>query len=63
MFVAWAAGALVAFCTTPPPNGFGLFTLTTVPAVDAFIVAVVVQAVLTAAYRKVRGEWPEVMPM
>ncbi len=63
MFVAWVAGSIVAFCTTPPPTGFGLFTLTTVSAVDAFIVAVVVQAVLTALYRKSKGEWPEVIPM
>ena len=63
MFIAWIGGSLVAFCTTPPPTGFGLFTLTTVPAVDAFIVAVVLQALLTALYRSVRGKWPEVMPM
>jgi len=63
MFIAWTGGSLVAFCTTPPPTGFGLFTLTTVSAVDAFIVAVVLQAILTGVYRKVRGEWPEIIPM
>jgi cytosine permease len=63
MFLAWIGGSLIAFCTTPPPTGFGLFKLTTVPAVDAFIVAVILQAALTWTYRRVRGEWPEVVPL
>jgi len=53
MFIAWIAGSFVAFCTTPPPTGFGWFTLTTVSAVDAFIVAVVVQAVVISCSSRV----------
>lgn len=45
-FAAWILGALVGFATTPQPTGWGLFTLTTVSAIDAFIVAVVTQVVL-----------------
>lgn len=63
MFAAWAGGVLAAFCTTPPPNGFGLFTLTTVSALDAIIVAVVLQVILISAYRKKKGKWPEIVPM
>lgn len=45
-FAAWILGALVGFATTPQPTGWGLFTLTTVSAIDAFIVAVLAQVVL-----------------
>ncbi|HEX6989169.1 MAG TPA: cytosine permease [Bacillota bacterium] len=45
-FASWVLGALFGFATTPQPTGWGLFTLTTVSAIDAFIVAVVAQVVL-----------------
>jgi len=63
MFSAWAGGALVAFCTTHPPSGFGLFRLTGVSAVDAIVVAVLLQVILTSLFRKLKGKWPETLPM
>jgi cytosine permease len=63
MFLAWIAGSLVGFSTTPPPTGFGWFQLSTVSAIDAFVVAVVVQLVLVGIYRKSKGTWPKVTPM
>ncbi|WP_257350686.1 cytosine permease [Pseudalkalibacillus decolorationis] len=35
----WIVAALVAFMTTPAPNGFGIFTLTGASGLDAFLVA------------------------
>ncbi len=63
MFAAWAGGSLTAFCTTQPPNGFGLFRLTTVSALDAIVVAIVLQAILTGLHRGIKGKWPEILPM
>jgi cytosine permease len=48
-YVSWVsllAGALAAFMTTPDFPGWGLFTLTTVPAIDSFLVALLTQTVL-----------------
>lgn len=45
----WIVSAFIAFCTTPSPNGFGLFTLTNAPALDAFLIAFVMQFALVKA--------------
>lgn len=47
-FVSWAIGGLVGVCTTQPDSGlgFGLFTFTTIPALDAIIAAFVAHAVI-----------------
>jgi cytosine permease len=42
----WIISTLVAFSTTPAPNGFGWFNLTKTPALDAFLVALILQYVL-----------------
>jgi cytosine permease len=39
----WVIASLVAFLTTPAPNGFGVFTLTGASGFDAFIVAFILQ--------------------
>ncbi|OPA80633.1 cytosine permease [Paenibacillus selenitireducens] len=41
--VVWAAATFFAYMTTPSPDGFGLFQMTRVPALDAFIFAFIVQ--------------------
>ena len=41
----WVLASLVAFMTTPAPNGFGLFTLTGCVWFDAFLVAFVLQLI------------------
>ncbi|WP_318617301.1 cytosine permease [Sporosarcina sp. YIM B06819] len=41
----WVVATLIAFMTTPSPNGFGLFTLTGASGFDAFIVAFVLQLI------------------
>lgn len=48
-WIAWIGAVLVAFMTTAPPTGWGLFTLTTVSAIDSFLVAVVLQLVVGKA--------------
>ncbi len=52
--IAWALGALMGFATTPKPGGFGLFTLTTVSAIDAFLAAVVAHLILVPLFTKSR---------
>ncbi|GAB3063950.1 purine-cytosine permease family protein [Salinicoccus sesuvii] len=39
----WAIAIFIAFATTDAPLGFGWFTLTNAPAIDAFVVAFVLQ--------------------
>lgn len=41
--VAWVAATCFAYMTTPAPDGLGWFKLTSVPALDAFIFAFIVQ--------------------
>lgn len=47
----WVVASLVAFSTTSAPSGFGLFSLTQAPGLDAFIVAFVLQIVLLKVFR------------
>lgn len=42
----WVAATLFAFMTTAAPDGFGWFQLTSVPALDAFMFAFIVQWVV-----------------
>ena len=39
----WVAATLFAFMTTAAPDGFGWFQITSVPALDAFMFAFIVQ--------------------
>lgn len=52
--LAWAVGILVSLATTKPSDGLGLglFTLTTIPALDGLLVAFAVQTLLTMAVRR-----------
>ncbi|KAF1299533.1 cytosine permease [Enterococcus sp. JM4C] len=45
--ISWVVGSLVAFMTSQPPAGFGLFTLTNVSALDGIIVAAACYLILT----------------
>ncbi|MGL9750170.1 cytosine permease [Enterococcus sp. DIV0170] len=45
--ISWVIGSTVAFMTSQPPAGFGLFTLTNVSALDGIIVAGICYFVLT----------------
>lgn len=54
----WIVAALVAFSTTPAPNGFGLFTLTNAPALDAFLVAFTLQFILVKVLGASRAAKP-----
>lgn len=51
--VSWILATLVAFSTTPSSEGgFGWFTLTTIPALDAFLAAVILQVILGKSMMK-----------
>ncbi|MBS6430919.1 cytosine permease [Enterococcus raffinosus] len=45
--ISWVIGSTVAFMTSQPPAGFGLFTLTNISALDGIIVAGICYFVLT----------------
>lgn len=47
-FISWAVGAVVGVSTTQPGDGlgFGLFSISTIPALDAVLAAFVVHALL-----------------
>ncbi|MEW6081652.1 MAG: cytosine permease [Bacillota bacterium] len=53
--ISWVIAALVGFSTTPKPGGFGLFTLTTVSALDSFLAAVLCQLILVPIFAKSRA--------
>lgn len=50
----WIIASLVAFATTPAPNGFGLFTLTGASGFDAFLVAFAVQLAVSKVLQSSR---------
>ncbi len=50
--IAYFAAAAIGFLVTEGPTGLGLFRLTTVPAVDTFLVAGILQVVLVLVMRK-----------
>lgn len=45
--IIWIFATLVAFLTTPAPNGFGLFTLTGASGFDAFLTAFILQLIVS----------------
>ena len=45
--ISWVIGSTIAFMTSQPPAGFGLFTLTNVSALDGILVAGISYFVLT----------------
>ena len=49
--LAWAIGSLIGVMTTAPPVGLGLFQLTTISALDAFLVAAGLQAIFSIIQR------------
>jgi cytosine permease len=55
-FVAWAVGCFVGLLTTQPGDGlgFGAFSITTVPAIDAILAAFVVHSLLGFTVPKTR---------
>ena len=61
-FVALICGIAVGTLTSGAPAGFGLFKLTTIPAVDSFLIAIVVQVILVKIFESAKGKWPEVTP-
>ncbi|PWW20265.1 NCS1 nucleoside transporter family [Cytobacillus oceanisediminis] len=46
--IIWLIASLVAFFTTPSPNGFGLLSLTGASGFDAFLVAFVLQLIASS---------------
>jgi cytosine permease len=44
--IVWFLASMVAFFTTPAPDGFGLFELTTIPALDGLLSALVLQVLV-----------------
>lgn len=58
MLVSWIFGSFIALCTSPAgafPGALGLFKITTIPAIDAFLVGFVTALILGWLYKKVAG--------
>ena len=53
--IIWGIAILTAFMTSAPPLGFQLFTLTNAPAIDAFIVAFILQFIVSKFNLDKRG--------
>lgn len=51
----WAIAVIVAFLTTAPPIGFGAFTLTTISAIDAYLVAFILQYIVSKTNFDLKG--------
>ncbi len=49
--IIWLVASLLAFITTPSPNGFGLFSLTGASGFDAFLVAFALQVMASSVQR------------
>ncbi|GAI32783.1 unnamed protein product, partial [marine sediment metagenome] len=62
MLVSWVAASFIAYCTTAAPTGFGLFTITQIPAIDSFLIGFFLALILGWGYKKAKGGWPEVTP-
>ena len=45
--VIWVLAITVAFLTTAPPTGLGILSITSVPAVDAFVISFVLQFIVS----------------
>ncbi|WP_257347425.1 cytosine permease [Pseudalkalibacillus decolorationis] len=44
--IAWIIGIIITYMTTTQPTGLELFSLTTIPSLDGFLIGLVVQATL-----------------
>lgn len=49
--LAWALGAFISWLTMEPPIGLEVFTLTTIPSLDSFVVAFIFQALFIYIYK------------
>lgn len=43
---SWILASLVSFMTSPVPSGLGLFEVTTIPALDGFLAALILQVII-----------------
>ena len=55
MLAAWIIASFIAYCTTSAPTGLALFKITTIPAIDSFLIAFVLALIFGWAYKKVKG--------
>jgi len=62
MLGTWAVASFIAYCTTVAPTGFGLFTITQIPAIDSFLIGFFLALIVGWSYKKVKGGWPETTP-
>lgn len=51
----WIIAVFIAFLTSLPPIGFGAFTLSTIPAIDAYIIAFILQFVVSKTNFDLKG--------
>ncbi|WP_233711282.1 cytosine permease [Lederbergia citrisecunda] len=49
---AWALGTLISWFTTERPIGLELFTFTTIPSLDSFVIAFIFQAIFLLIFKK-----------
>ncbi|MCR2822591.1 cytosine permease [Lederbergia panacisoli] len=52
---AWALGTLISWFTTERPIGLELFTITTIPSLDSFVIAFIFQAAFLLIFKQ-RGQ-------
>jgi cytosine permease len=65
MLATWVVSSFIGLCTTPAgaaPGALGWFKITTIPAIDTFLVSFVLAIIVGWAYKKVKGGWPEATP-
>jgi len=55
-FIAYVLAAGMGFLVTPPTIGFGLFQITTVPALDTFLAALLLQVICIKLFNKDFGK-------
>ena len=57
--LAYFLASGLGFLTTAPPTGFGLFQITTIPAMDTFIAAFILQVIFVKLLNKDFCKGPE----
>ncbi|MBA7662052.1 Cytosine permease [subsurface metagenome] len=65
MLASWAVASFIGFCTTPAGASIGTlgwFNITTIPAIDTFLIGFVLALILGCVYKRVKGGWPEATP-
>lgn len=50
-FVAWLIASFISFLSSPVPSGLEFITLTTVPALDGFLAALILQIIVSKIWR------------